>query len=97
MAKFDAIEKHSVVMAGHKTSISLERCFWTEIKRIASERGLGYGELVAEIDSALPNNLSSAIRQFVLADLKTRAFPPIPMLAHSAAAADVNQPSRLPE
>lgn len=65
------LEKHSVVIAGHRTSITLESIFWRALKTIAKERSQSISELVAEIDSARgeydpPPNLSSALRVFVL-------------------------------
>jgi len=65
------LEKHSVVIAGHRTSITLESIFWRALKAIARERNQPISELVAEIDSARgaydpPPNLSSALRVFVL-------------------------------
>ena len=68
------VKKRSVVVDGHKTSISLEEPFWTAIKNIASERGRSISELVREIEVARGmNNLSSAIRVFVLAHYVERS------------------------
>ena len=62
-----AIAKRSVVIAGHKTSISLEDVFWECLRRIANERGQTLSALVAGIDEDRQRaNLSSAIRLFVL-------------------------------
>jgi predicted DNA-binding ribbon-helix-helix protein len=59
--------KRSIVIAGHKTSISLEDAFWRGLKEIAIGRDKTLSDLVAEIDTGRPhNNLSSAIRLFVL-------------------------------
>ena len=59
--------KRSIVIAGHKTSVSLEEEFWKSLKEIAGERGMTLPELVAEIDGNRQHpNLSSAIRLFVL-------------------------------
>ena len=61
------VVKRSIVIAGHKTSVSLEDAFWKGLKEIASERDLTLSELVAAIDSERRHgNLSSAIRLFVL-------------------------------
>lgn len=61
------VAKHSIVIAGHKTSISLEDAFWSGLKVIASERDMKLRELVASIDADRQhNNLSSALRLFVL-------------------------------
>ena len=56
----------SIVLAGRKTSISLEDAFWRAFKDIASARRLKLTELLSSIDSARTGNLSSAIRLFVL-------------------------------
>jgi len=62
-----SIAKRSIVIGGHKSSISLEEEFWTALKEIANERGAKLSELVTEIDqSRAASNLSSAIRTFVL-------------------------------
>ena len=59
--------KRSVVIAGHKTSVSLEDAFWKALKEIAHERDMTSSDLVAAIDSGRQQgNLSSAIRLFVL-------------------------------
>lgn len=61
------VVKRSIVIAGHKTSVSLEDAFWKGLKEIAGERDLTLSELVAAIDSERRHgNLSSAIRLFVL-------------------------------
>ena len=65
--------KRSVVVAGHKTSISLEDAFWSALKEIASARGLSPAEMVAAIDAGRrEGNLSSAIRVFVLDHYRRR-------------------------
>jgi predicted DNA-binding ribbon-helix-helix protein len=61
------VVKRSIVIAGHKTSVSLEDAFWRGLKEIAIGRDKTLSDLVAEIDSGRPHdNLSSAIRLFVL-------------------------------
>jgi predicted DNA-binding ribbon-helix-helix protein len=61
------ISKRSVVIAGRKTSLSLEDEFWNSLKDIAVERSVTVAALVAEIDGNRQHaNLSSAIRLFVL-------------------------------
>jgi predicted DNA-binding ribbon-helix-helix protein len=65
--------KRSIVIAGHKTSVSLEDAFWTGLKEIALSRGVTLSDLVAAIDSERQlGNLSSAIRLFVLDHYKAR-------------------------
>jgi predicted DNA-binding ribbon-helix-helix protein len=59
--------KRSIVIAGHKTSVSLEDAFWKCLKEIAGYRDMTLSDLVASIDSERQHgNLSSAIRLFVL-------------------------------
>ena len=59
--------KRSIVVAGHKTSVSLEDGFWNALKEIAGERDATISDLVAIIDADRQHaNLSSAIRLFVL-------------------------------
>ncbi|HEY1364098.1 MAG TPA: ribbon-helix-helix domain-containing protein [Xanthobacteraceae bacterium] len=61
------VVKRSVVVAGHKTSVSLEDAFWRGLKEIAGGRHVTLSDLVAAIDSERRHgNLSSAIRLFVL-------------------------------
>jgi predicted DNA-binding ribbon-helix-helix protein len=61
------VVKRSVVIAGHRTSISLEDPFWNGLKEIASLRKMGLSELIGTIDTQREHaNLSSAIRLFVL-------------------------------
>jgi predicted DNA-binding ribbon-helix-helix protein len=62
--------KRSVSIAGHQTSITLEEEFWAELKRLAALRGISLNKLVAEIDDQRSGNLSSALRLYVLAELK---------------------------
>ena len=62
-----SVSKRSIVIAGHKTSVSIEDAFWDSLKEIAGERGMTLAELVAAIDAKRQHaNLSSAIRLFVL-------------------------------
>jgi len=59
--------KRSIVIAGHKTSVSLEDAFWQGLKEIADERSMTLSDLVSSIDTDRRHgNLSSAIRLFVL-------------------------------
>ena len=62
-----AVVKRSIVVAGHKTSVSLEDAFWKRLKEIAGRRHLSVSDSIGRIDSDRENsNLSSAIRLFVL-------------------------------
>ena len=61
------VVKRSVMVNGHKTSVSLEDGFWTGMKEIAAGRSMTLSELVAEIDkNRQQGNLSSALRLYVL-------------------------------
>jgi predicted DNA-binding ribbon-helix-helix protein len=61
------VVKRSIIIAGHKTSVSLEDAFWKGLKEIASSRVSTLSEMVEAIDSERAHgNLSSAIRLFVL-------------------------------
>jgi predicted DNA-binding ribbon-helix-helix protein len=61
------VAKRSIVVRGHKTSVSLEDAFWNSLKEIGGERHMTLSHLVAAIDSQRQHgNLSSAIRLFVL-------------------------------
>jgi predicted DNA-binding ribbon-helix-helix protein len=65
--------KRSIVIAGHKTSVSLEDAFWKGLKDIAIGRHMTLSDLVATIDSGRPHgNLSSTIRLFVLSHYQAR-------------------------
>ena len=79
-----SVVKRSIVINGHKTSISLEDAFLTEVKAIAAERKLSLSELVSMVDHDRGNvgNLSSALRLFVLA----RYRPATPALSERPAA-----------
>jgi len=84
------MRKRSVTIDGHRTSISLEDAFWAELSEIARARSLSLNALVAEIDHARSTpqggstsgntggntggNLSSALRLYVLDDLKKRTI-----------------------
>ena len=58
--------KHSILIAGHETSVSLENAFWDAFCEVAQNQGLSINELVSQIDSDRAGNLSSAIRLYVL-------------------------------
>ena len=59
--------KRSIIIAGHKTSVSLEDAFWNGLKEIANARNRTLSDLIASIDAEREHtNLSSAIRLFIL-------------------------------
>jgi predicted DNA-binding ribbon-helix-helix protein len=72
-----AVVKRSIVIAGHRTSISLEQAFWTCLKDIARDRHVTLSALVASIDQTRgKGNLSSAIRLFVLDQVRDKSDQP---------------------
>jgi predicted DNA-binding ribbon-helix-helix protein len=84
-----AVWKRSIVIAGHRTSVSLEDEFWKSLKEIAADRDMTVQELVATIDGNRNHaNLSSAIRLFVLGVYRdqlagrqhSKLEPPIPAI-----------------
>jgi predicted DNA-binding ribbon-helix-helix protein len=72
------VVKRSIVVGGHKTSVSIEEAFWNGMKEISGQRSMTLSELVGEIDTHRhQGNLSSAIRLFVLDHFRNRSsgFP----------------------
>lgn len=68
------VTKRSVVIGGHKTSVSLEEPFWTAVREITQARAMTVSALLHEIDSGRTNaNLSSAVRVFVLEYVRQNA------------------------
>jgi predicted DNA-binding ribbon-helix-helix protein len=71
------VVKHSVVIAGHRTSVSLEDAFWRALKDIAAQEGVSLASLIARVDAGRGEaNLSSALRVFVL-ERALGAHPPL--------------------
>ena len=71
-----SIVKRSVVIGGHKTSVSLEEPFWTDLKQIAHAQHVTLSALVSQIDGTREQgNLSSAIRLFVLHHFRLAQWP----------------------
>lgn len=68
------VVKRSLVVGGHKTSVSLEDVFWNELRWIADNRHLHLSQLVGSIDADRQHcNLSSAIRLFVFENTTAHA------------------------
>ncbi|HWK94828.1 MAG TPA: ribbon-helix-helix domain-containing protein [Pseudolabrys sp.] len=68
------VTKRSIVIAGHKTSVSLEDAFWDELKMFAEQQRMTLSSVVNDIDTKRDGgNLSSAIRLFVLQRAQARA------------------------
>lgn len=60
------VKKRSVVVGGHRTSISLEQAFWEGLQQLAAKEGKTINQMVSDIDAARSGNLSSAIRVWIL-------------------------------
>jgi predicted DNA-binding ribbon-helix-helix protein len=74
-----SIVKRSVIIGGHKTSISLEAPFWNGLKAIAALRRMPLSAMLNEIDSGRDNaNLSSAVRVFVFEQFRSLALGGVP-------------------
>ena len=61
--------KRSVVVSGHRTSVSLENPFWDVLTQIATDQNMSLNKLITEIDRQRDGNLSSALRVYVLKKL----------------------------
>ncbi len=74
-----AVVKRSIVIAGHRTSVSLEEDFWSGLKEIGREHKMTLSSLITDINCRrLNTNLSSAVRLFVLRHFRSKipqAFP----------------------
>jgi predicted DNA-binding ribbon-helix-helix protein len=68
----DRPAKRSLTLSGHRTSVSLEAAFWDEFRRLAAARGQSVNALAAQLDARRtpPASLASAIRLFVLSEIK---------------------------
>lgn len=60
------MKKRSVVIDGHRTSVSLENAFWGALKSLAIRKEMTVNQLVTQIDRERDGNLSSAIRVYIL-------------------------------
>ena len=85
------VVKRSIVLAGHKTSVSLEDAFWDGLRVIAKDQRKSLSELVGGIDTNREQgNLSSAVRLFVLSHYQAQAAShlkdsrPSAMVAHAS-------------
>ncbi len=86
------VVKRSIVIAGHKTSVSLEEPFWLGLKEIARHQQMTLSSMVGDIDTRRrQGNLSSAIRLFVLDSIRTR----VSGITASRPAADMMVPGNL--
>ncbi len=60
------MKKHSLMIRGHATSLSLEPAFWDALEKIARDKGTSRMALITQIDATRTTNLSSALRVFIL-------------------------------
>jgi predicted DNA-binding ribbon-helix-helix protein len=61
------VRKRPVVVAGRKTSVSMEENFWEALKEIATARKMTRMKLITEIAKGREHqNLSSALRVYAL-------------------------------
>mgnify|MGYP001497999769 CR=1 FL=1 len=63
-------KKRSVTVSGHRTSVSIENEFWREFIFIAKRKKISVNRLISNLDHSRERNLSSAIRVFVLNEIK---------------------------
>ena len=75
--------KRSITIAGHRTSVSLERAFWDALRELAALDGKTINQLVTEIDQGRSGNLSSAIRVEVLTACRAGRLEQQPAVAAS--------------
>jgi predicted DNA-binding ribbon-helix-helix protein len=88
------VVKRSIVIAGHKTSVSLEEAFWKGLKEIAASRDMTLSDMVSQIDSERRHgNLSSAIRLFVLDHYRAQCQPAEKEAGHEPVAARSTPPA----
>jgi Uncharacterized protein related to arylsulfate sulfotransferase involved in siderophore biosynthesis len=65
------MEKRSVTLSGHRTSVALEPEFWDAVDHFAATDGVSLAAFIARIDQSRgERNLASAIRVAVLARLR---------------------------
>jgi predicted DNA-binding ribbon-helix-helix protein len=70
------LEKHSLYVAGHSTSVTLEAIFWRYLKDMANREGRSINDIVTEIDARRSGNLSSALRVEMMRKLLERGSKP---------------------
>lgn len=67
------LQRRTLTVSGHRTSVALEPVFWAELSVIADSRGLSVAALISEIDAARLGSLASAIRVHVVEHLRAAA------------------------
>lgn len=83
------VAKRSVVIDGHKTSVSVEDLFWTSLKEVALDQAMTLSKLIASIDAqrTAGANLSSAIRVYILERFRAQLQGLEPGAAHAPSVA----------
>ena len=71
--EFTYMQKHSVTLSGHATSILIEKEFWDILKKIAKNRNQTMNSLISDLDKKRDGNLSSTIRLFVLREVQLKS------------------------
>lgn len=88
-----AVVKRSVIIDGHKTSVSLEDAFWDGLKEIALRQSISLSVLIARIHTGRDTaNLSSAIRLYVLDHFRSRAITHLLIGSRQQRAAQASAP-----
>jgi predicted DNA-binding ribbon-helix-helix protein len=91
------IVKRSIVLSGHKTSVSLEDAFWRGLKDIATTRRTTLSDLIGSINAGRQQgNLSSALRLFVLNHYQTRPASELASGSHAGEADSSGRRQQVP-
>ena len=64
------LERRTLTVSGHRTSVAIEPAFWSELAAIAESQNRSVSALVTAIDAARPGSLASAIRVYVVGELR---------------------------
>jgi predicted DNA-binding ribbon-helix-helix protein len=90
--------KRSIVVGGHKTSVSLEDDFWDALKGIAREQRVTLSDLVGSLDGQRHHgNLSSTLRLFVLNHYRRRVEADGTEHAGAGIANGETRPGKIPD
>lgn len=66
------MQKKSIQLTGHRTSISLEPEFWQALQQIAQQKNTSVRKLIIQIDNTRTSNLSSSLRVYILNEFRQR-------------------------
>jgi predicted DNA-binding ribbon-helix-helix protein len=96
--KKSLVIKRSIVVAGHKTSVSLEDDFWDALKEIARVNRVTLSDLVGSLDEQRQHgNLSSSVRLFVLKHYRRRVEADETQHAGAGIANGETRPGKIPD